>query len=263
MQLDWFTLVAQIVNFLILVFLLQLFLYRPIVKAMDAREEKIAARLAEAEQKRQEADEQFDTYRQKLQEYERQREKRLHELGEEIEERRSEMLTEIREEMEALEKEWREDLAREHKSFLESIRITLGQEFGRALGQLMAELADASLEQQMIQVFSERLNEISEKQRMEMQESLERAEGSVTIRSGFDMTEEARRLLSQHVHNNLFPDQKFEARYEISDDLIAGVELQVDGRKLTWTVQEFLDTLQTRIQEALQVEFEENNTKNG
>ena len=52
MLIDWFTVVAQIVNFLILVALLKHFLYGPLVRAIDAREERIAARLAEAERKR-------------------------------------------------------------------------------------------------------------------------------------------------------------------------------------------------------------------
>ena len=42
MQVDVFTLIAQIVNFLILVYLLKRFLYRPVLDAMDRREADIA-----------------------------------------------------------------------------------------------------------------------------------------------------------------------------------------------------------------------------
>ena len=48
MQIDWFTVVAQIVNFLTLVGLLKKFLYGPIIRAMDDRERRIASRLEEA-----------------------------------------------------------------------------------------------------------------------------------------------------------------------------------------------------------------------
>ena len=51
MLIDWFTVCAQIVNFLVLVALLKHFLYGPILRAMDAREQTIAGRLAEAQQK--------------------------------------------------------------------------------------------------------------------------------------------------------------------------------------------------------------------
>jgi len=51
MLIDWFTVGAQIVNFLILVWLLKHFLYKPILDAIDAREKKIAAELADAERR--------------------------------------------------------------------------------------------------------------------------------------------------------------------------------------------------------------------
>ena len=52
MQIDWLTVAAQIVNFLVLVWLLQRFLYRPITEAMARREDRIATRLAEAKDAR-------------------------------------------------------------------------------------------------------------------------------------------------------------------------------------------------------------------
>ena len=52
MLINWFTVAAQIVNFLILVALLKRFLYGPIVAAMSAREGRIAAQLTEAQRKK-------------------------------------------------------------------------------------------------------------------------------------------------------------------------------------------------------------------
>jgi F-type H+-transporting ATPase subunit b len=56
MLIDWFTVGAQIVNFLILVWLLKHFLYKPILDAIDAREKRIAAELADADTKKAEAE---------------------------------------------------------------------------------------------------------------------------------------------------------------------------------------------------------------
>ena len=47
-MINWFTVVAQIVNFLILIWLLQRFLYAPITDAMARREERIQSRMAAA-----------------------------------------------------------------------------------------------------------------------------------------------------------------------------------------------------------------------
>ena len=46
MLIDWFTVAAQAVNFLILVWLLKRFLYKPVLAAVDEREKRITAQLA-------------------------------------------------------------------------------------------------------------------------------------------------------------------------------------------------------------------------
>src|SRR5450631_3657146 len=48
MLIDWFTVGAQILNFLVLVWLLKRFLYKPILNAIESREKRIAAELAAA-----------------------------------------------------------------------------------------------------------------------------------------------------------------------------------------------------------------------
>ena len=55
MLIDWFTIAAQALNFLILVWLMKRFLYKPILNAIDAREKRIATELADADAKRAEA----------------------------------------------------------------------------------------------------------------------------------------------------------------------------------------------------------------
>jgi F-type H+-transporting ATPase subunit b len=51
MQINWFTVIAQVINFLLLVWLLKRFLYKPILKAIDEREGKIASQIKDAEEK--------------------------------------------------------------------------------------------------------------------------------------------------------------------------------------------------------------------
>ena len=48
MLIDWFTVGAQVLNFLILVWLLKRFLYKPVIDAIDAREKRILAELGAA-----------------------------------------------------------------------------------------------------------------------------------------------------------------------------------------------------------------------
>jgi hypothetical protein len=73
MLIDWFTVGAQVINFLVLVWLLKRFLYRPILDAIDAREQRIAAELADADAKRAEAKQERETFQHKNEEFDEQR----------------------------------------------------------------------------------------------------------------------------------------------------------------------------------------------
>jgi F-type H+-transporting ATPase subunit b len=55
MKINWFTVIAQIINFFVLVWLLRRFLYKPVLKAIDERENKIASELKDAKAKETEA----------------------------------------------------------------------------------------------------------------------------------------------------------------------------------------------------------------
>ena len=65
MLIDWFTVGAQAVNFLILVWLMQHFLYKPILHAIAEREKRIATELANADKKKFEAQKESDEFKHK------------------------------------------------------------------------------------------------------------------------------------------------------------------------------------------------------
>ncbi|MEZ4640979.1 MAG: hypothetical protein R2856_39490 [Caldilineaceae bacterium] len=69
MLIDWFTVIAQIINFVVLLLLLRRFLYGPIIRAMDEREHHIAEELAAAECKQQQAEQEARHYRQERTEF--------------------------------------------------------------------------------------------------------------------------------------------------------------------------------------------------
>ncbi|MGB5444499.1 MAG: F0F1 ATP synthase subunit B, partial [Psychromonas sp.] len=77
MSIDWFTVLAQIINFLVLVWLLKRFLYQPILDALDARERRIAKTLSDAADTEKQAQQERDLFLHKNQQIEKQSEKLL------------------------------------------------------------------------------------------------------------------------------------------------------------------------------------------
>ena len=73
MLINWFTVIAQAINFLILVWLLKRFLYKPILHAIDEREKGIATQLAQAEAKKAEAQKDRDDFQHKNEVFDQER----------------------------------------------------------------------------------------------------------------------------------------------------------------------------------------------
>src|ERR1700678_4797195 len=102
MPIDWFTVVAQAVNFLILVWLLKRFLYQPILRAIDARERGIAAKCAEAEAKKTAAQKARDEFQHKTEVFDQERGALLHKATNEANVERERLLNEARKDSDAL-----------------------------------------------------------------------------------------------------------------------------------------------------------------
>ena len=73
MQINWFTVIAQILNFLVLVWLMKRYLYKPILSAIDDREKKIAGQLADAKTKKDEAQKEQDEFNKKNEVFDQQK----------------------------------------------------------------------------------------------------------------------------------------------------------------------------------------------
>src|SRR5271165_4865540 len=102
MLIDWFTVGAQVLNFLILVWLLKHFLYKPILNAVDAREKRIAAELADADAKKTEAQKERDEFQHKNEVFDQQRAALLSKATEEATAERQRLLDDARKAADAL-----------------------------------------------------------------------------------------------------------------------------------------------------------------
>ena len=89
MAIDWFTVGAQVINFLVLVYLLKRFLYGPIIRAMDRREQAIIARLGDAETQVRATTREKELYTARRQELEDEREALMEEAREHSKEERA------------------------------------------------------------------------------------------------------------------------------------------------------------------------------
>src|SRR5271169_3550305 len=96
MLIDWFTVGAQALNFIILVWLLKRYLYKPILDAIDAREKRIAAQLADADKKKADAQVERDEYQRKNEVFDQQRAALMSQATDEAKAERQNLLDDAR-----------------------------------------------------------------------------------------------------------------------------------------------------------------------
>jgi len=249
MLIDWFTVGAQALNFIILVWLLKRFLYRPILNAVDAREKRIAAELAEADAKKAEAQKERDEYQHKNEEFDQQRAALLSKATDEAKAERQRLFDDARKAADALSAKRQEALRRDANSLNQAIRCRTQREVFAIARKALTDLAAASLEERMSEAFTRRLRTIGGKVKEGIAAVLKTASEPTVVRSAFDLPE-AQRAEIQKALSETF-SAEVHVRFETAPDLISGIELTTNGQKIAWSIADYLASLEKGVGELL------------
>jgi len=244
MQIDWITVSAQIVNFLILVWLLKHFLYEPVMRAMDRREQRIAKRLNEAQQREQDADKKVKDYNEKNEELDRTREDILEKAKQEVDQHKQQLLDEARNEVDETRRHWQKQAHQEKEEFITNLRRQITTAVESISRKAMRELADSALEEQMVNVFLERLQDLDTKAR----KAFAKTSMPVNITTSFELDSTIRNRLTRTIHKHVVDG--VEVEYTQSPELLCGIELTGGGQRLSWNIAEYIDDLTAHIEEA-------------
>jgi F-type H+-transporting ATPase subunit b len=223
MLIDWFTVGAQALNFVILLWLMKRFLYKPILHAIDAREKRIAAELADADAKRAEAQEERAELRQKNEEFDQQRAALLSQATDEAKAERQRLLDDARKAAEVLSEKRQEALRRDADDLSQAIGRQAREEVFAIARKALTDLATTSLEERMSDVFTRRLGEMDGQAKARLGEALKTASDPALVRSAFALPTQQRAAI-QNALNEAF-SAEVHVRFETASDLIGGIEL--------------------------------------
>ena len=249
MLIDWFTVGAQALNFVILVWLMKRFLYKPILDAIDARERRIASALADADARKTDAQKERDEFRHKNEEFDRQRAGLLSKAAEEANAERQRLLDEARQAADALSAKQHEMLRNDAQYLNQAISRRTQQEVFAIARKTLTDLATTSLEERITEVFTRRLREMDEKAKHRLTEALKTAPGPALVRSAFDLPAE-QRVTIQSALNETF-SAEINVRFETSPHLISGIELTTNEQRVAWSIADYLNSLEKNVGELL------------
>ena len=249
MLIDWFTVGAQALNFVILVWLMKHFLYKPILNAIDTREKRIAAELADADAKKAEAQKDRDEFQHKNEEFDQQRAALLSQATSEAKAERQRLLEEARQAADALSAKRQETLRNDAQSLNQAISRRTQQEVFAIARKALTDLATTSLEERVGDVFIRRLREADGQAKAGLAAALKTASDPAIVRSAFDLPVEQRVAIQNAINETC--SAEVNVQFETAPDLISGIELVTNGQKLAWSIADYVASLEKGLGELM------------
>jgi F-type H+-transporting ATPase subunit b len=245
MLIDWFTVGAQVVNFVILVWLMKHFLYKPILNAIDAREKRIASELADANAKRTEAEKERADFESKNKAFDDQRSALLSKATGDAKAEGAQLLDKARKDADSFRDTQAAALQNDHARMGGQItRMATEEVFGIAR-KALADLATVSLEERIGEVFTRRLHEMSGKDKDLLAAALKASSEPAVVRSAFAMPTDQQAAI-QNALNETF-SAVVRVRFETTKDAICGIELSANGQKVGWSIATYISALDQKI----------------
>ena len=245
MLIDWFTVGAQALNFLILVWLMKRFLYKPVLNAIDLREKRIAAELADADVKRASAQKDRDDLQKKNEAFDTDRNGLLRKAVNEANAERDRLLAQARKDADGLRATQATALRNDQlKLGSEITRLTKDEAFEIAR-KALADLATVSLEERMAEVFTRRLRQLSGQGKETLAAALKASPKPAVLTSAFDLPAEQKAAIQNALNETFSAEVRVQFQTKPNDS--CGIELSVNGQRIAWSVEEYLASLNRKL----------------
>lgn len=244
MLIDWFTVFAQIINFIVLVWLLKKLLYKPILKMIADRQNEIAKQLNDAAMKKKEAEEEFLLFQKNNKDFYQEKAERIKKLDEEIRELQEHLRAQVKQDIEAERSKWLLSLKNEIDEVLNDLGQRIQSELFSIMRKALADLASIDIQEQLVDVFLQRLKTLSEKE--ELLAALH-ASRELEIRCAAETPENMQSKIKAAIQQQF--KQEFDIHFVVMPELLGGIELIFNGQKISWNIADYLSSLERLIHE--------------
>lgn len=230
MSIDPLTFIAQVVNFAILVWLLKKVLYGPVLAAIQEREDRFLKRQAQLDELEQACEQLKGTLEAEKSAFEEEAQERHRQVLAEAQVVKQKELDKARRDVENLSKRWKDGLSEQREQFLAEIRKKTARSVIEIAGRVLSDLTD-----------EEHLNNLAVERFLESCDELE-LEGLVVVRSAAELDGEQQKRLQERFG---------EVRFEVEPELVLGLELVHEGRRIGWSARAHLEAMQAELDSLL------------
>jgi F-type H+-transporting ATPase subunit b len=224
-ELNWLTFFLQIVNFLVLVWILKRFLYKPVLEAIAQRKAVIDKTLSDATARQADAQALERQYQNRLADWESEKEKLHVEVAEQINAQRAQMMAQLenalkqeREKARVLEERRQNEL----RNRAEEAGIAKGVQF---TGRLLARAASPELESKLVSLTLEDLPRLSADQLQGLRSVCQQAGLQVKVTSAFPLTPAQRGVILEKLKE--VTQDRIAVEFNEERRLLAGLRISI------------------------------------
>ncbi len=248
MEINWFEIMFQIINFFILLFILQKFLYKPVINAMQQRQERIQKAQIEADEKMEEAKGLIVQYDSKIADIDEEERGILDQAREEAQDKKESLLVDYKKEAENKRTAYLKEIDDEKDHFANNLRKNLGENAVKIASHILDTISSKELEKEVFNTFITNLEHLNESipDPTELKEA-----DNLDLLSSRDLSKDEKVLIE-----NTLKQQKInfkEINYEIDPDLILGYELNLETYTLHTNIRNYLEQVEKDIMETIAV----------
>lgn len=239
MSIDWFTLIAQIFNLLILLFLLRKFLYLPVLEAVEARQKLIREELKKAEDSRIKAQKAEEQCLQKSLEIERQKQQILADVQREAEKLKANLAEEAENQYHQAKAEWKQRLQSEQKNFDNALQKMVAKHFNRFAEKAMRQMADTELNELITGQFITKIKELPDNEKKQLQAGFQKQK-KIVVQTAQPLSFELYQQIENVLRSECDIAENAKLQYEVNPDIIGGIILQSGEYMTQWSLDLYL-----------------------
>ena len=245
MSIDWVTVAAQLVNFLVLVWLLKRFLYRPILDGIDARESEIAEKMGEASRIKETAESTVANYQQQLQSLQNDRTTTLEQAREEARAEREALLGQTRDRIRQEQAAAKRQQERKASEYVTELHQMSAKAILDVVNKALSDLSDETLEERLVMHALSSL-----KQQQSAANPDEPGETVELVLTTHNSLDEAARQRIRTSAETLWSDCHIQFRED--DQQPPGARVQFGSSQVEWTVDTYVKELEAQLQRQLE-----------
>lgn len=223
MELNWSTFVLEIVNFLVLVWILKRFLYKPVLEVIARRRAGIEQTLAEARQQQADAQQLKADYEGRLDQWDRERIQARQSLDSELEQERTRARAALQAELEQQREKARVSEARRSDDVrrrTEEAALAQGASFAT---RLLEQAAGAEVEARLIELLLSELGDLPDERLATLRNHWAVAPQTIVVTTAFPLAEPQQRRLEQAIADATGLDAP--VQFERDATLLAGANI--------------------------------------